>query len=95
MEFLRELIGMYREDFQSKFPVLETAVAAVDHQAVREIGHYLKGSSANLSMESLREAAFDMETAGQDQDAEKAVRALETLRREFLRLEEFLAGMPD
>jgi len=47
--FLKELIDLYIKTFESKREELSVALEEEDFKAIREIGHNLKGSSANLS----------------------------------------------
>ncbi|MBU4204116.1 MAG: Hpt domain-containing protein [Acidobacteria bacterium] len=90
-EFLTELLDLYVREFSPAYEKLLTAVSGKNFTAVREIGHGLKGSSANLSLLGLREAAYRMETAGREEDAAKAEKALADIEKEFQRLQEHLA----
>jgi HPt (histidine-containing phosphotransfer) domain-containing protein len=91
-EFLDSLLDMFSEDFVEKSGRLREAVSGRDFSAVREIGHSLKGASANLSLLPLQEACFQMEKAGRDKDPRLAEEALVTMDKEFGRLKEFLAS---
>lgn len=95
MEFLKELMGLYRDDFILKTDELKQALAESDFGAVRNIGHYLKGSSANLSLVSLRESASDLEKAGLERMPGAAAGAAERLERDFAALEHWLAEFMD
>jgi CheY-like chemotaxis protein len=89
--FLKELLGMYFEDFPKKYAELQKAVEEQNFDLIFKLGHSLKGSSANLSMPHLREASSQMETAGRDESIENAKKALITLEQEFKRLKDFFA----
>ena len=89
-EFLNELLDLYVTEFSSAFEKLQNAVKEKDFSAVKHIGHNLKGSSANMSLLSLQEAALQMEQTGRDEDAGQAEKALVVLEREFKRLKVFL-----
>jgi HPt (histidine-containing phosphotransfer) domain-containing protein len=89
--FLAELLEMYDAEFAEKSAGLARAVQAKQFSAIFTLGHSLKGSSANLSLPGLRDAAFAMETAGQAKDLVRAELALADLRREYKRLKDFLA----
>lgn len=91
--FLHELIEMYIEDFKLKFSELREAVKHTDFSKILELSHYLKGSSANLSLEPLRESFYHMELCGREHDATQASQVLTTLQFEFDRLVEFFTGM--
>jgi len=89
--FLQELINIYMEDFGKKYKELKQALEKKNFTALREIGHSLKGSSANLSLNNLKEASFKIETAGKNRNIEIAKQALLLLNQEFIRLKDFLS----
>lgn len=90
--FLEELLTIYQEEFTEKAPALADALANQDAKAVREIGHYIKGASANLSLPGLQAAAFAIEKAGAESRIQDAKNSYETLLIEYDRLKKFLAG---
>ncbi len=89
-DFLAELLGLYDAEFAEKSAALAAAIEAGDMDAVRALGHGLKGSSANLSLPGLREAAQEMETAGGERNAAAARKILERLNEEYRALKAFL-----
>jgi HPt (histidine-containing phosphotransfer) domain-containing protein len=91
-EFLNSLLDMYQEDFAEKSGLLQAAVSAKDFSAIREIGHSLKGASANLSLLPLQEVFSRLEKAGRDQDIRLAEETLPLMEEEFKRLKEYLAS---
>jgi HPt (histidine-containing phosphotransfer) domain-containing protein len=91
-EFLDSLLDMFQEDFVEKSGLLQAAVSAKDFGAIHEIGHSLKGASANLSLLPLQEACFRMEKAGWDQDIRLAEETLSLMEEEFKKLKEYLAS---
>lgn len=93
-DFLKELLGIYEEEFLLRIKELRRVVNGKEFTAIRELGHSLKGSSANLSLPGLQQAALGLETAGQAQDIEQARSALTSLEKEFERLKKFLARTP-
>jgi HPt (histidine-containing phosphotransfer) domain-containing protein len=88
-EFLDELLALYKKEFRARSAQLKKVLAAGDFGSLREIGHGLKGSSANLSLPGLLEAALQMEMAGKAADPAAARRAMEALEREYRRFLEF------
>jgi HPt (histidine-containing phosphotransfer) domain-containing protein len=90
--FLEELLIIYQEEFTEKSPALAEALARRDARAVREIGHYIKGASSNLSLPGLEAAALAIELAGAESRLEEAAAAYETLTAEYDRLKKHLAG---
>jgi HPt (histidine-containing phosphotransfer) domain-containing protein len=93
-EFLNELLTLYDQEFADKRNGLAEAIARRDAAQIREFGHALKGSSANLSLPGLREAAAAMEKAGAAGDIASAEEAYVRLEREYARLKAFLGGSP-
>ncbi|MFC2163495.1 Hpt domain-containing protein [Acidobacteriota bacterium] len=81
--FLKELLELYSMDFDAKQEELKNAIERTDFTSMHEIGHSLKGSSANLSLPYLQKAAFEMEAAGKDGDIERAKKALDELLEAF------------
>ena len=89
--FLEELLTIYKEEFAEKSPALAEALANGDAKAVREIGHYLKGASANLSLPGLQAAAWNIEKSGAESKIEEAKAAYQVLLLEYERLKKFLS----
>jgi HPt (histidine-containing phosphotransfer) domain-containing protein len=85
--FFRELLDLYASEFEKNAALLENALSRSDFTALRELGHTVKGASANLSLPPLRAAALDMEHAGRDGDPGQARAALVRLRKEFARFQ--------
>jgi len=91
-DFLESLLDLYQEDFVEKYDRLKTAVFAKDFAAIQEIGHSLKGASANLSLLPLQELCLRLERAGREQDSRSAEEALPLIEEEFNRLKEYRAA---
>jgi len=89
--FLMELLDLYLDEFPEKHTQLQDAIQQNKFDLILELGHSLKGSSANLSLIFLQEASFQMEMAGKERDIEKAKKALSLLEQEFKRLKDFLS----
>jgi HPt (histidine-containing phosphotransfer) domain-containing protein len=90
--FLKELLELYLMDFEVKQQDLKAAIEGMDFISIQELGHSLKGSSANLSLTFLQKAAYEMEIAGKDRDIERAKKAHQTLQQEFQSLKTHLAA---
>jgi HPt (histidine-containing phosphotransfer) domain-containing protein len=88
--FLRELIDIYVEDFIEKFAQLEQSISQGDFNNIKEIGHSLKGSSGNLSLNGLYETAYGIELSGKENDIEKVKLLFIRLKEEFKKLKDFL-----
>jgi HPt (histidine-containing phosphotransfer) domain-containing protein len=94
-DFLKELLGIYSEEFLLRAKELRPALNGQEFQAIQELGHSLKGSSANLSLPGLQQAAADIETAGRERDIQKAKESFASLEKEFEKLKKCLAQSPD
>ena len=90
--FLQELLVLYKMDFEAKIEGLQNAIDKEDFVSIQELGHSLKGASANLSLPLLQKAAFDMESAGRERNLDNARGALGILNQEFQNLQEFLSA---
>ena len=88
--FLHELIDIYIEDFIEKYDQLKQAIDEADFDNIKEIGHSLKGSSGNLSLNGLHETAYGIELAGKENDIAKAKLLVLRLKEEFKGLKDFL-----
>jgi HPt (histidine-containing phosphotransfer) domain-containing protein len=89
VDFLNELLALYDDEYASKIAGLRAAITACNMGEVRTLGHGLKGSSANLSLPGLLEAASAMETAGQEKNPAAAKKAFARLEEEYQQLKAF------
>jgi HPt (histidine-containing phosphotransfer) domain-containing protein len=92
--FLEELLDIYFREYEEKRQLLEVAISRADFTRVGELGHSLKGASANLGLTRLRVIAFSLETAGQKRRIDLALDAVRSLDAEVQKLKLFLAGNP-
>jgi HPt (histidine-containing phosphotransfer) domain-containing protein len=92
--FLQELLSIYFTEFAEKRTQLECAVESNDFRMIRELGHSLKGSSANLSLPSLQKSAQMLELSGREERKDAIRLALQVLDAEFMRLRKFLETNP-
>jgi HPt (histidine-containing phosphotransfer) domain-containing protein len=93
-EFLGELLNIYFTEFQDKKSQIEVALARANYSLIQEIGHSLKGASANLSLPSLRRDATALEAAGRDNNIDRARQALVSLVIECRALHDFIRKNP-
>jgi osomolarity two-component system phosphorelay intermediate protein YPD1 len=70
--FLKELLNIYFQEYEKKKGLLDRAIADQDFTLLSELGHSLKGSSANLSLTRLRKTAHILETAGKEKKLQPA-----------------------
>jgi HPt (histidine-containing phosphotransfer) domain-containing protein len=92
--FLQELLDIYFSEFAEKRALLERAVEGNDFRSIRELGHSLKGSSANLSLPSLQKSAHSLELSGREERKDAVRLALLSLDFELIRLRKFLETNP-
>lgn len=85
-EFLDELLTLYIEDFEDKYPRLKKAVETKDSELIRDLAHGLKGSSANLSLLPLQDLFFNLELAGRENNPTEAEKTFSSLIEEYRRL---------
>jgi len=90
--FLSELLELYIMDFEAKYEQLGGAIADENFSAMQELGHSLKGASANLSLPFLQKASYEMESAGKEEDIHKAKESFTELNKEFTNLKNFIAS---
>jgi len=89
--FLYDLIAIYTEDFLEKFTKLQQAVECEDFEQIRELGHNLKGSSANLSLIHLQQVSCEIEESGKEKNIKRAQEFLLLLDQEFQKLQDYLS----
>lgn len=68
---LKELLNLYLEDLKQFSRDVSLAQDAGNFQRIYESSHKLKGSSANLGVESIRQACIQMEQFAKDRDPAK------------------------
>ncbi len=92
--FLGELLKLYFLEFEEKKAQIEEALGRADFGLIQEVGHSLKGASANLSLPALRRCAASLEAAGRDKNLEKAKETVALLLAECRFLNDFLRQNP-
>ncbi len=88
--FLGQLIDIYIEDFAVKYGLLRKAVEQRDFKSIEMIGHSLKGSSGNLSLDGLYETSSEIEISGKKKEIQRAEILLEQLIKEFGKLQDII-----
>jgi HPt (histidine-containing phosphotransfer) domain-containing protein len=92
--FLEELLKIYFVEFREKQAQIEGAVCGSNFSLLQDLGHSLKGASANLSLMSLQRVACALEVAGRDRKIEDVRQAMASLIVECQRLEDYLRQNP-
>ncbi len=80
MEFLKELIELFKSDYPAKLAQLSKGLREKDFKTISETGHSLKSASGNLSLTRVYDLSFKIEGMGRKgkiQGIEKAYNELE------------------
>jgi len=81
-ELLRELIGIFREEFPRLLQSLQEAVAQEDMKQVQATGHALKGMLLNLCVTRAGRAASRLERVGRENEKPGLKEALAVFQHE-------------
>ncbi len=92
-QFLEKILGKFETKAVEYLKDIEESIEAADAEQVGRHAHSFKGAAANLSAESLRQAALEMEQLGKAGDMTNANECLENLRNETNRCLEYLPNM--
>lgn len=92
--FLEELLKIYIEECDQKLRAIKEASANQDFSLIQQLGHNLKGSSANLSLIPLQKLSFSLEVAGKEKNIKLVMSALAALESEFDKLKDYLRQNP-
>jgi two-component system, sensor histidine kinase and response regulator len=82
-ELRGELIDMFLADTEERFAVLETAIARQNAEELNRTAHSLKGSCANLGVETLQALALALEGMGKENRLDEAPETFEQLKTEY------------
>ena len=86
--FVDELLESYKSDVSSDLPTLEKAVKERDAAKIIAIAHGLKGISANMVMEPMREVFLRLEMTAKGNLTEKAPELFEEIKALLEQFEE-------
>jgi HPt (histidine-containing phosphotransfer) domain-containing protein len=90
-EFQLELLEMLATDMTEQLVLIKSAIELQDNQQLQAIGHYLKGATANVGVNSMTLIARQLEASGQSQDFTFAVNCLTELVAQQQKLSAYLA----
>jgi CheY-like chemotaxis protein/HPt (histidine-containing phosphotransfer) domain-containing protein len=85
-DLARRVAGGFLEDIPKQIEVLKGCLEAGDVATAERQAHSIKGASANVGGQALREVAFAMEKAGKTGDLEGVTARLPELETQFARL---------
>jgi two-component system, sensor histidine kinase and response regulator len=78
-ELLREIAGLFLEDYPNLMGQIQQAVNANDAQGLERAAHSLKGSLSNFGSDAAYQASFDLEQIGRSKSLDRAAAALAQL----------------
>jgi signal transduction histidine kinase/CheY-like chemotaxis protein/HPt (histidine-containing phosphotransfer) domain-containing protein len=82
-DLAQTVIATFLEDIPRQIETLKGYLGAGDAPGAERQAHTIKGASANMGAEALRETAFEMEKAGKAGDLEAAKVRMADLEKEF------------
>ena len=95
-DLLREIAGLFLEDYPSLMTKIEQSVATGDAHNLERAAHTLKGSIANFGSDAAYQASFELEQIGRSKDLtrihEAHARLLEVMSLVCPELEALSAG---
>ncbi|MEW6209560.1 MAG: response regulator [Acidobacteriota bacterium] len=86
MNVMRELVGLFLENYQEAMEALRGAIAMGDGESVNEAAHKLKGSLGGVQARAACRVALRLEEMGREGDLTEALAAMEELDYEIRRL---------
>jgi len=91
MEFLKELIEIFKGDCPERLTEISRAIKEKDFKALDEAAHALKGSAGNLGLTRVHELSYKLEKMGKAEDIKGADEALKELEGEIERFNSFVS----
>ena len=85
-DLLSEIIAMFIEDIPVQLEELKQGIKENDAAVIRDQGHKIKGASATVGAETMRQAAYEIELAGTDGKLDCIPGLVAKLAQEFERL---------
>lgn len=90
-ELIREVLGIFLDDTPKILEDLKTAINGALPEAVAKAAHTLKGASANIAANRLRDQAYQLEMKAKSGDLANASDLYAKLEAEFGELKTHLA----
>ncbi len=83
VEFVAKILTTFEAETSSDLSKLETALAAKDPDALSSLAHRIKGASAAIGAERIRQLAKEIEMQGRQKDIGNTREYVEDLSRKF------------
>ena len=90
-EMAKDVVEIYLGDAPECMELLDIAVKAKNLKDIKSYAHRLKGSSANVGAQQLREIALQLECAGDESNIEITAEIFEAMKGEFEKVIAFLS----
>jgi histidine phosphotransfer protein HptB len=90
-EFQLELLNMLAADVTDQIIIIRSAIEQKSSKALQELGHYLKGSTANVGIGLMASISKQLEEAGKNEQFELATACLAALTAQQNKLLAYLA----
>lgn len=90
-EFQLELLNMLAADITEQIIIIDGAIEQQSTKELQELGHYLKGATANVGVDSMASIAKQLEEAGRTEKFELATTCLAALADQQNKLLAYLA----
>ena len=90
-DLVEKLIAKFFEQLGGDISALESAISDSNEQQVVQSAHRIKGASANLSMDSLREIAAEIERNGSEGDLGAAAEGFRRLGAEIIQVQDYIS----
>ncbi len=90
-EFIKDVVGCWLEDNQNRVTALAKAVETADADEMHILAHTIKGSAATISADSLREAAYQLDTAVKEKKLENAQAIFAEIEKEFEKVKSYVS----
>lgn len=81
VELLREVVGLFLNDYPQSLDMIRDAVASGDQTSLERHAHSLKGSVSTFGAQEVFEAAFALEKQGRSGDLSSAPEGLHRLEQ--------------
>jgi len=91
MEFLKELIEIFKTDCPEKLAEISMAIKEKNFNTLDETAHSLKGSSGNMGLTHVYELSYKLEKMGKSKNIEGADKTLKELEEELERFNNFIS----
>lgn len=92
-ELAKELLELYLEDVPDRINAIKQAQTSGDMKTITIEAHTIKGSSSNIGADDIKEAAFQVELAGKDENQETIPSLIQQLEEKFNTFQQFLSQM--